>query len=269
MVSRATDGPLADVEFLARSGHRVAVLEALARRPESRADLRAMTGVSRSTVGRLLRAFEDRHWIRRDGDQYEATELGAFVAAGMRNLLERIETEHQLREVWQWLPSEADGFTVEMATDAVVTVAEAEAPYRPVNRFAALLGETGRFRFVGADVALLEPCRDELRERILDGMRAEIIDPSSVAEYVLSTYREHCAEPLESGNLAVAVHDDLPPYGVSVFDDRVAVSCYDEDTGLVRVLLDTDSTEAREWAESVFETYKRDARPIALEPVTG
>lgn len=269
MIPRTTSGPLADIEFLARADHRVTALEAMARRPQSRADLRAMTGVSRSTIGRTLRAFEERHWISRDGGQYEVTESGAFVAAGMRKLIDRIETERQLRDAWRWLPGKVSGFTVEMATDAVVTVADADAPYRPVNRFASLLRETSCLRFVGADVALLEPCKDELRQRIVDGMRTEIIDPPSVAKYILSTYREHCSAPLESGNLTVEVHDDLPAYGISIFDDRIAVSCYDQESGMVRVLMDTDSPEAREWAEATFETYRREARPLTLEPTTG
>ena len=269
MISGRTSTPLDDVEFLARSEHRVTVLDALAERPRSRASLRAETGASSSTIGRTLRAFEERNWIRRVGGQYEVTQLGAFVATGMRDLIDRLETERKLRDVWQWLPNEASGFTVGMATDAVVTVAEADAPYRPVNRFASLLRGTDRFRFVGFDVALLEPCKDELRRRIVDGMDTRIIDPPSVARYILSTYGEHCSTTLESGNLTVRIHDDLPPYGVSLFDDRIAVSCYDQDSGMVRVLIDTDSPETREWAESTFEAYRREARSLRLEPTVG
>ena len=269
MAPRTASAPLDDVAFLARSEHRVTALAALAKRPQKRADLRAMTGASHSTIGRTLRAFEDRHWISKDGDQYEATELGAFVVTGLRKLIDRIETEQQLRDAWQWLPIESSGFTIEMATDAVVTVAEAEAPYRPVNRFVSLLRGTSRFQFVGLDVALLEPCKDEFRQWIVDGMEAEIVDPPSVAEYILSTYREHCSAPLESGNLTVAVHDDLPPYGISIFDDRIAISGYDQDSGMVKVLMDTDSPKARTWAKSTFETYRCEARPLAREPTTG
>jgi predicted transcriptional regulator len=136
-----------------------------------------------------------------------------------------------------------------------------------VNRFASLLRETDRFRFVGYDVALLEPCKDELSQRIIDGMHTEIIDPPSVASYILSTYREHCSESLQSGNLTVRVHDDLPAYGVSLFDDRIGISGYNPDSGTVQVLLDTDAPEAREWAESTYESYRREARPLALETV--
>ncbi|WP_207591723.1 transcriptional regulator FilR1 domain-containing protein [Halomontanus rarus] len=265
MLSRNTRSPIDDIEFLARSDHRVTALVALAERPRSRADLQELTEASTSTIGRTLREFEHRRWIRRDGHQFEATQLGAFVASGMQDLIELIETEQTLRDVWQWLPPEASGFTLEMGTDAVVTEASIDDPYGPVNRFASLLRETDRFRFVGFDVALLEPCKDELSRRIVDGMDTEIIDPPSVARYIISTYSEHCAEPLESGHLTVRLHDDLPAYGVSLFDDRIGISGYNANSGTVQVFLDTDAPDAREWAESTYDSYRREARPLALE----
>ena len=267
MLYRTTATPLDDIEFIARSKHRISALEALSERPQSRDELSAVTGASPSTIGRMLREFEDRHWIRRNEHQYEATELGAFVTAGITELVDRIETGQKLSDVWQWLPIEAMGFTIEMASDAVVTVAESDSPYGPVNRFASLLREAEEFRFVGFDVALLEPCRDELRRRIVDGMQTEIIDPPSVAKYILSTYGEHCAESLESDDFSVLLHDELPPYGVSLFDRRIAISGYNPDSGTVQVLIDTDAKAAREWAEATFESYRDEARALSLEQV--
>lgn len=264
MLSNDIEAPLADIRYLVRSEHRVRMLAALSERPQSRDDLRSLTGASRSTVGRTLSEFEARRWIRRAGHEFRATPLGGYVAAGVEELLERFETEWALRDVWRWLPPEASGFTVEMATSSVVTRAGAEDPYAPVNRFGDLLAAADRFRFVGFDVALLEPWKDRLADRILDGMDAEIVDPPSVARYVLSTHREHCSRPLESGNLAVRLHDDLPAYGIGLFDERIAVSGSSPDSGAVKVLLDTDAPDAREWADATYESYRREARP--LEP---
>lgn len=266
MLSRTMDPPLDDIAFLARSNYRVTALTALARRPQSRADLRTITGMSQSTIRRTLREFEDRRWIHRAGRQYEATQLGAFVASGLRELIDRVETEQQLREVWHCLPSEASGFTIEMASDSVMTVAETDNPYYPVNRFLSLLRETDQFRFAGFDLALLEPSKDELCQRIIDGMRTEIIDPPSVVKYIRSTCPEQFSEALESGNLTVWLHDDLPPYGLGIFDDRIAISGYNPDSGTVKVLIDTDSPEACEWAESIYKSYRRETPTIALGP---
>ncbi len=257
--------PIDDVAYLVRSEHRITALVALSARPRSRSELGELTGVSSSTIRRTLREFESRNWVRREGYQYGATQLGTFVASAMEDVIDRMETERTLRDVWHWLPEDEREFTIEMCTDATLTVAEPDDPYRPVNRFATLLRETSEFRFVGSDVALLEPCKDVLRQQIVDGMRTVIIDPPTVARYILETYPEHCSEPLESGNLTVVTHDELPPYGVSLFDDRVAISCYDQDSGTVRVLIETTAPAARAWAESTYSTYHDEAQPLATE----
>lgn len=256
---------LADVEFLARSPHRVVALAAMAEGPQTRSELRSLTGASASTISRLLRAFEDRNWIRRSGAEYEATELGASVSAGLDEILECIATERRLRDVYGWLPPPEDGFSIEMCEDSVVTVSEPDNPYGPVNRFCELLTETETFRFVGFDVPLLEPCRDQLRQQILEGMDTEIIDPPSIARYVLSTYGDHCAEVLDSGHLTVFLHANLPAYGIGIFDDRVAISGYDPDSGTVKVLVETDDEAARDWATTRFEAFRRQAQPLEPE----
>ena len=262
-----TMSPIDDIGYLTRSEHRVHALVALTVRPRSRSELWEMTGVSSSTIRRTLSEFEDRNWIRRDGYRYETTQLGAFIASAMAELIEQFETERTLRDVWQWLPGEESGFTLEMCSDAVVTVAEADDPYRPVNRFLSLVRETDQFRFVGFDLALLEPCKDEFCQRVIDGMQTEIIDPPSVAKYIRSTYPELSSRTLESGNLTIRLHDDLPSYGIGIFDDHIAICGYDSDSVTVRVLLDTDAPEAREWAESIYESYRRKTPTIPLETV--
>lgn len=266
MLPSPTTTPLEDIEFLARSQHRATALAKLARRPRSRADLLDVTGVSQSTMGRTLREFEDRDWIRRNGNEYETTILGGFVASGLGELIDRIHTEQSLRDVWELLPDEESGFTVEMIADGVVTVADAADPYRPVNRFLSLLRETNRFRFAGFDVGLLEPCKDQLCQRVVEGMQAEIIDPPNVVQYIRSSCPDQFSETLACGDLTVRVHDDLPPYGVGIFDDRVAITGYDPSSGTVRVLVDTHARETREWAESVYETFRRETPTLPIEP---
>lgn len=268
MKSSSTSSPLEDIEFLARSVHRATALDALSRRPQSRADLLSITGVSQSTMGRTLREFENRDWIRRDGKAYEATATGAFVASGMRDLVDRVRTEQTLREVWGMLPDETSGFSLEIVADAVVTVADSDDPYRPVNRFLTLVRETEQFRFAGFNVALLQPCKDELCRRIVEGMRSELIDPPNVIQYIRSSCSEQFSETLENGDLTIRVHNDLPPYGIGIFDDRIAISGYDPSGGTVKVLIDTDDPAARDWAESVYDTYRRETPTLSLDVPT-
>jgi len=262
MEASATTSPLDDVEYLSRSPHRVRALSALARRPRSRAELRSVMGVSASTVRRTIRAFEARQWVHRWGGQYEVTALGAFVATGMAELLDKLETEQRLRGVWDLLPTEADGFAVWMWADAVVTVAASEDPYRPVNRLKSLLGSASEVRIVGTGLAVLEPCLSELCRLATDGVSVEIIDTPTVVEQLSESDPEQVARAAGNGTLVVRRHSDLPPHGFGVFGDRVAVVGTDPESGTVRVSLDTDAPTARDWVASRLDAYREAGPPL-------
>lgn len=257
--------PIDDIAYLARSEHRAPALIALTVRPRSRSELWEMTGVSESTIRRTLSEFEDRDWVYREGYHYEVTQLGAFVASAMADLIDRIETEQKLRDVWRVLPDEDSGFSIEMCSDATVTVADAEDPSRPVSRFCSLLEETDQLQFSGLDVAMLESCTGILCDQIMDGMDTELISPPRVANYIRSNYPDLFSKALDTGNLDVRLHDDLPPFGVSIFDDRIAITGYDRDSVTVRVLVDTDGADARDWAESTFTSHKRTTPILPIE----
>jgi predicted transcriptional regulator len=265
MIDSNKETPLDDIAYLIRSEHRAPTLIALTVRPRSRSELWEMTGVSESTIRRTLGEFEEREWVDRDGYQYEATQLGAFIASAMADLIDRVETERKLRDVWRLLPDEETGFTIEMCSDATVTVADPEDPSGPITRFCSLIEETERLRFTGLDVAMLESCKNELCERIVDGMETELINPPRVANYIRSDCPDLFSEALDSGNLDVRLHDELPPFGISVFDDRIAITGYDREGVMVRVLVDTDDPDAREWAESIFTSHRRKTPILPIE----
>lgn len=257
-----TESPIGDIAYLARSQHRIPALIALTERPRSRSELCELTGVSSSTIRRTLGEFEDRIWIRKDGYQYTATRLGEVIASGMEDLLERVETERKLRDVWHWLPDEVIEYPIETWAAMTVTVAEPDAPYRPVNRFESLLRETNELRFIRPEIAMMEPCFDVLRQQIDAGVNVVLVDRSQSHTYFLSTYSERSSEMMQQDNFTVLEHDDLPPCGIGLLDERVAISCYEQDSGTVHALIDTDVAAVREWAQSVFETYTSEAQPV-------
>ncbi|WP_435078365.1 helix-turn-helix transcriptional regulator [Halococcus sp. AFM35] len=260
------DQPLDDIEFLSRSEHRVKVLDAVAEHPRSRTDLRALTGASSSTIGRMLGEFEERYWVERVGHRYEATSLGAFVAEGMLNLLERMETERTLREVWQWLPTEEIGFDVESFADAVVTVPEFGSPDRTVSRFAELVEETKTIR--GFTTTTVTSDMEVLFRNAIEGMETELLWPSDLTETVLASHPEQARKAIENGDITILINDGLP-CACAIFDDRVGLAGYDRETGIMRATIDTDAPEARRWAEALYESYRRDARPLDPEAIVA
>ena len=258
----SADSPVGDVAYLARSEHRIPTLVALTERPRSRSELCELTGVSSSTMRRTLDEFEDRIWTRKEGYQYVATGLGGAVASGMEELLDRVETERKLRDVWHWLPDGICDLPAETWSELTVTVADPDFPYRPVTRFQSLLRETTTLRYLRPEVALMEPCFDVLRGLLDDDVEVTLIDRPNCHTYFVSTYPEQTGEMLHRNNFTVLEHDELPPYGVGLLDDRVTISCYEQESGAVQALVDTDVPAVREWAKRVYERYTSDARPF-------
>ena len=255
------DDTLADVAFLSRSGHRVGILRTLAAGPRDREALRAATGASDPTVGRILGDFESRGWVRRRGHEYVVTGPGAFVADRFASLLDQLAAERRLRDVWRWLPAELDGFALELVADAEVTVVEPGDPYGPANRCASLYRETDSLRAV--DAALTAPHHfAELYGQVAEGTTADVVLPAAVSRTIAETYPERAAEVLASGNLSLWLHDDLPLYRLLVFDDRVGIGGYDPDSGVLQAFVDTAAPDARAWVVSTIEALIEAARPL-------
>ena len=251
------------IEFLSRSEHRVEVLNALSVQPCDRTDLRAVTGASSPTMGRILADFEERRWIVRNGQAYELTRLGEFVTERFVDLCEAMEIEHKLRDVWQWLPREMEGFTVDLFADAMVSYPGPGYPYEPVERLTHLIEGTDRMR--GFDTIVQKSINNEtVCEAVLNGMELEYVYSPVALEGTFAWNPERVMETAACENCTVLVHDALPDgdrCGLGIVDDRVGICCHDADTGALTAIIDTDAPEAREWAISTFERVRQEARP--------
>jgi predicted transcriptional regulator len=260
----SSSSPLDGIEFLARSEHRVGVLDALAERPRDRNDLRAATGASSPTMGRILADFENRRWVARNEGTYELTRLGEFVAEKFLDLRKAMETERKLRDVWQWLPLEMDGFTVDLFADAVVSYPGAGYPYQPIERVTQLIERTEAMRGFGTTV-LKSSNLETACQSILDGMEFEFVYSPEVLEAIVSWNPAKVAEAAACENCTTLLHDSLPDNewcGLGIYDDCVGICCHDIETGTLRAVVDTDAPEARAWAESVYERVRNEARPL-------
>nr|WP_231727951.1 MarR family transcriptional regulator [Haloferax profundi] len=209
--------------------------------------------------------FDDRLWVRKEGYRYVATRLGETIASGMEDLIERIETERKLRHVWHCLPDEIVEFPFETWSDLRITVAEPDTPYRPGRRFESLLQNTTTLRFLRPEVALMDLCFDLLYQLVGKGVEMTLIDRPECHTYFRSTYPTRSSEMLQQDNFTILEHDDLPQYGTGLLDGCIVVSCYEEGSGTVHALIDTEAPSVREWANSTYETYLASARPVELE----
>lgn len=252
--------PIDEVEFLTRSENRIAILDTLREDSATRSSLQENLDLDRVTLGRILGEFEDRCWISIDGDVCSATFLGRIVADEFLAFREFMASTDGLRSLVGAVPVESLGFPAETLLDATTTTACDGDPYAPVRRFMDLLQNSGTLR--GYDTSSIAPMYvDDIREEILGGMTTEIVYLPPVAEQLVSDYRDAVADAIESGYLVLSVADDLP-FGLAIFDDRVAIGVYDDETGMLTVLVDTDDSTVRAWARASVADARADATPL-------
>jgi hypothetical protein len=175
-----------DIEFLISSDHRTGTLDALAEGPRKRNVLQETTGASSATIGRILGDFEDRRWITRGGQTYELTPLGEFVVEQFGDLREAMKTERKLRDVWQWLPREMNGFSVGLFTDPVVAYRGPGYPHEPVERVTQLIEESSMMYGFGATV-FKSVNNEAVCRAVLDGMGFEYIYEPEVIEKTIAS----------------------------------------------------------------------------------
>ncbi|ELZ01329.1 transcriptional regulator [Natrialba chahannaoensis JCM 10990] len=265
------DSSVEDIEFIASSKHRVGVLDALADGGCDRDDLRSATGASSPTMGRVLSAFEERRWIERSGPTYELTPLGEYVADRFAQLREAMDTEQKLRDVWRWLPREMEGFSVELFADAVVAYPGPGYPYEPVERVIDLVDESEWMCGFGATV-FKSIANEAICLEVIDGMGFEYVYPPEILAATVAWDPDMVENAAAQDHCTVWVHDDLPDKkrcGFGIFEHRVGICCHDAESRALQAWIDTDAPDAREWALSVFERYRDEARPADEDAMTA
>jgi|AntDeeMinimDraft_5_1070356.scaffolds.fasta_scaffold00482_4 predicted transcriptional regulator len=249
--------PTDDVEFLARSENRVVVLDSLREGSATRPALQDRLGIDRVTLGRILAAFEDREWVGTDGESYATTFLGDIVADRFDEFRSFVATARDLRALVGTVPLDELGFPVDRLADATVTTADEGDPYAPVRRFMKCVRDSDSLS--GYDTTTIAPIYvEEIREEILGGMTTGIVYRPSVIDQIVSDYGEAVAGAVESGHLTLWVAEELP-CGLAIFDDRVALGAYDDETGMLAVFVESDDPAVREWAMDSFDAYRDEA----------
>ncbi|RLN01613.1 winged helix-turn-helix domain-containing protein [Haloarcula sp. Atlit-7R] len=259
------ESALEEIEFLALSSNRVEVLRLLAAGPHSRGDLAAETGASQATLGRIIADFEERSWIRRTGGEYVATATGRIVADGFTDLLDSLETEQRLRDIVQYLPTDAMDFDLRHLADATITVPSQTRPNAPVQRLLDLLRDAEEVRtfshaFNDQAIRVVQDRATAGEQRFSGVFSPSAIDALAADDRLRSRFESLRSEP----NASVRVRNDGVPLAVMIADDVVHLLLRD-DNGVLQASVDTTAPAVREWAIETFDTYWTSAEPLSDE----
>jgi predicted transcriptional regulator len=256
------ESAIEEIEFLALSPNRVRVLELLAEQDRTRRELSERTDASQPTLGRILRDFQDRAWITRDGSDYRATATGRLVADGFTDLVDIVETERKLRDVVTWLPADALGFDLRHLSDATITVPSRTRPNAPVQRILELLGDADRTLIFSH--AFNEQSLEVIQRAVREGTQTfrGVISPAAIDALAGdSRLRESLQELIAAENATVRLSDDEIPLAATVADDVIHLLLRDEN-GILRASVDTDDPAVLAWAEETHERYWERSSPL-------
>ncbi len=253
-----------DADFLGDVVRHGPVLELLLDEPLNRGEIEDRLGVSRATSHRFVRWLDEQSLAEKVDGRFRLTGRDEALAEEVLRFEANVRTAQRLAPLLDAVCEDHQEFVVEPFVDATVTVATPDDPYRPVERFTALVGESGTFRGFNT-THMTPPVPGQFHEQVFEGADSEIIYLPDVVETLFEAYPERASEAVAAGHLQLRTREDLP-YGLAIFDDRVGIGGYDESTGQMHVFVDTDDPIAREWAERVYESVKADSEPLEAGP---
>lgn len=258
---------LEDIEFIARSPHRVEVLDALADAPRTRHELKERADVSRITIRRLLEDLEERGWIEHDDGQYEATASGRVAAREFARLQANLSVADQLDDALEWLPTNDFDFDLAYLRDADVLPSESWESQTEVIRHAADLVE-GTRRIEGTAIGFSHEVVDTMRDHVVAGRGDfEVVVDETCLRMIRndSGLRERFQDMLASGNAIIHRYEgETPLHMVITFDELVSI-CGHVDEGPPPGALESTEPTVLDWARSYFEEAKASADPIELD----
>lgn len=258
-----------DDELLELAVHRQAALEALAAEPRHRRELQEVLSVSKTTCHRIVRAFDDRDLVRRTDEGYALTLFGRVIAEQTARFADGVESAARLQPLLELIGSTDGSIDPRVFVDdpADWTVGRTES--FSIDQGVERVEETELLRVLD-----WTPVPDLYHEKILrilaeNEARVESIYPKSEVQDRLERFPDLHDQLLEAGaRPRYWVYEDVPPWGLSIYDDSLAeLRAYEPQSGAYLLEATSDAPGAVEWALDVFAEYRDRAR--ALPDVEG
>jgi predicted transcriptional regulator len=258
--------PLDDVEFLARSSHRVVVVQLLQKGPWTRPDIHEETGISQPTLGRVLGSLVDRNWVEQVGREYQFTPVGALVAEEFIDLLDTLETFHQLGDVIDFLPVDRLDLDVRSLGGATVTAPEPSDVLKHIRRLEELVFDADRVRILTP--TMLPDSVDKLLDRH-DGVGSlyhEAIFTGDAVEIGLANpgLVASARELLDTHSVDLFRYDGTVELMLASLDETAVIGPLDEQ-GLPRAFVESEDETVRSWVEAKLDEYRDASTPITSD----
>lgn len=256
--------PFDDVQFLARANTRIHAIQVLAEQSHTRDELIDRLGISRATLSRLLRQFEDRDWVEQDGRQYTTTRFGAAIADNISSLLDTVTTTQQIQPLDQYLPFNELGLEIHHLRGATITTATSSNPAAPARRVGQILETSDRTQILKHAI---DPNASRPHyEAVIEGRQwTEVVltrEAIKIANQESET-RQWFQEMI-TNDVALYQYDGSVPVNLKIVDETVLLTPSDEN-GLIVALIECENEDILSWATEMFESYRSEATQVGMD----
>jgi predicted transcriptional regulator len=248
------------VSLLAR---RIEVLERLLEQPRTRPELVDELDISRSTVDRAVRELEGMGLVEFDDGAYQASLVGHLAHREYAELRQELITLEEAADLLTTLPPDAP-LDLSVLKGGEVVVAREPAPHVPGSRLPEFLRGANHIRSLSMAYTTPET-GDVVAERVqTDETLTEIVIEQDLYEYLMESGALDIDSLAEDETFNVGLTTDLP-FGLIIADrgdgTDVCLAVYGPDRTLEGIVIN-DTPAAISWAESVWEQYSSEARPL-------
>lgn len=259
------EAALEDVAYLSRSANRVRILVALADGPHTRRELMHKTGVSRTTLGRILNEFAECGWAERSTDgPYAATTTGEHVAAAFTPLVDAMAAVRSLGEAVAWLPASVHDVGLDAFRDATVRRPDPNAPLSFARELVDRIEDAESVRTLTYLAPPGHSVAEVLHNRIRDaGVTSEFVLAGGLAGHLAEDpeRRPRWRESIDAGAV-VYDYDGYISCNVFVIDGTVLVVNTSPEDGSPGAFVESDDPRVFEWADDLVTGYREDAERL-------
>lgn len=258
-----------NIEFLVSSWNRLDILNEIASAPKTRDDLKERTEVARVTLSRILADLEDREWIKRDNDHYEATKTGEYVASELTRLVENLKTLDHLGETVDWLHINQFEFDLHHLQEATVTTPTWDDFTAQTTTITEQVSASTRVRGIGTglDREFFHMVGDETTTGDLELeliLEPAVVDVIPTEPELARLFRDIEDSPRAS---VYRYRGEAPLMMFGLFetedgaDDHVMV-CGHHDDGAPPGVVKSTKPAVWSWGESYFDDRRAESEPV-------
>jgi len=236
---------------------RAPVLAACRDGPVSRSTIAERADCSRTTAYRATTDLEERGLVEQVDGGYRLTGIGVTALDRIERFRDELDGARHLQPLLERIDAPELRENTHLFADATVAVATPKNPNAPVDSWLEHFESFDRFR--GLVVAGCPPAVTEQGVEHAEGeMDLEVICTPLALEADQNAAAEAFETIATASGTSLLTHPGLP-FTMGIIDDVVIIAGFDQNTSLPVVALTTTDPDAREWAETLYQRYKREA----------